>query len=1841
MDRTIKDALRLAQSPRNPIRFHHTMARRGYAFGGPSEQDEADTEAFLKEELKGSAPQYEPEAGLKTAKEAGLMAAGLIPGTGLAAAAGKFPTAEGGFEPSLKEDIQSGQYLSAGLKGLGAAGDVLQAVPVVGTAAGAALKAPLAVKLASAMAPAARLAREAKAVEEAAPVAREAEATLPTKSQSQAAMKAAWEAGTGDTSKYKNWQHQWNVEQGPQFKAQPAAATAAVEEALPPAEAPAYQRLVNPAGFYSRAHEAAMLELPPEPRTWQEMHSLLSKAPRVQAEELYWSGIHPETFSPGEKVSREQIAELIEKNFPKVAPEIRKAGAEVRPKYEGYTVPGGTDYEERILRNPYEDPRNLAGEDYVHPDIEAKYDPERLEINQERNRITDEINRARRDYQKNVFNPYVQSLRETYIQKLLGDTRVTTPEELAASLAARDAAEVEMDQANAAYSQVLNSDAPREALRGPRQAVMEANKKYEDLADNHAELYENSEAGIREDIGMMNPAHIANALGNYNEFYKVKVGLPEEEKSLEAAYAAQEERLKDLRNKMVSESKELAPYVPEYAKEQYTHSHWDNTNNPVVHTRNSTRMGPEGEKIWHQEEIQSDWAQEGREKGFKDPKSEEARTRLEKDRDAAEIDYRQATIAINKKYQEDARAASPEYYAAIDKAKQEFYSSPQRMSDINKFNQAEETARQFLTPEGDILEAQKNKDLKDINAAYTEKRQNIADAIRSLPKQGVIPSAPYTRDTEHWLELAAKDTLKEAIERGYDKIFITGGQEQAKRWANELRKAVDQVTWEGGAAGEKVVMAKPTGGGEAHRFVVQPTEGPGGKQIYKIVDSDIAEAKDQSLSSVIGGDLARRVIAEDSGNVPMKNYRMGSEGYTQTYERKAPSVYKKILRSLDPEAKVEAGALPKAGVQARDLRSVQDDLLLDDAGDDYADRWRSQLDEMYSYMSRNGMSFEQAARAIGADRALINKVQEAVANKPDVGGTYIQITPKMRAEYNRLKEKFGSVFPAYKQGGRVGYAVGGPSEQDEADQEEFLRGQLEGSAPQYEPEAGLKTAKEAALMAAGLIPGTGLAAAAGKFPTAEGGFEPSLKEDVKAGRYGSALLKGAGAAGDVLQAVPVVGTAAGAAMKAPLAAKLAMAMTPAARKAAKIAQKARAGNEVEESVSLAKKVLDKAPPAPEEKQFSTGPLQGPVKYPGKTPQEALTRVPYVSGEFLAGKSYFPIFADLTSAGKEFKGIDSSELQKAINTYGGPLYPLINENQIADLGWAVRGKGRGTSKVSKPADYAVVLGMSPETHKSNTTFGNALIGAMEAYGRDQRLSPENLAAINALVRNPGAQKELAKLKEFPGFESPEAAPFIDALSFEARKKLSETLGSAKAQELGAPNMTKLIRELTEPQYHGYNRHDALMLLELAKDREEGLIDLANAGLPPHPGYPYGFHGRVVGQFPPGVSGRGLFPDYFAKIDAENQVKKELAAAEGKTARIEPERAFEMALPIQTVSEELATQLPLEKMDIQSPRAARLAVNAANDAWQDSATAVNRGGLSTSEFARALRNSESSSTLSPYSAEELTKKIREGKFEGYKLKDGEVYFGLEPNKDYKAEYGFEHEDLGPNEKALVSVVNNEPGAKGIGGPAVMFKALEQGATVLDAYAVPSAAHPKGFLPQYYNKFGFEELGRIQFDPAYVTPQQFEDMKRVWRKDGWDESIGLPELVIMKWRGNDADRAGGLQRFIQSRSERTGQRSDIAAAAGAIEPAGRTARRPAGAAQGEPEVAVERGNQGRLPDGRPTSPADKLARTLSETFRMSEPQAKSWGLSHADMLATRKKLLGYDTGGIVGKALRITSG
>jgi hypothetical protein len=367
---------------------------------------------------------------------------------------------------------------------------------------------------------------------------------------------------------------------------------------------------------------------------------------------------------------------------------------------------------------------------------------------------------------------------------------------------------------------------------------------------------------------------------------------------------------------------------------------------------------------------------------------------------------------------------------------------------------------------------------------------------------------------------------------------------------------------------------------------------------------------------------------------------------------------------------------------------------------------------------------------------------------------------------------------------------------------------------------------------------------------------------------------------------------------------------------------------------------------------------------------------------------------------------------------------------------------------------------------------------------------------------------------------------------------------------------------------------------------------------------------------------LFHDWFAQQDPNKVTEK------GRAPNIR--RAFDLAMPTVTISQDVADRLPHRPQDIQSAKAAQLALNAFNDQWHDTDTKVTEGGLGAAQLSKALKSSDSSSTLSQYEPDEINAMKKDGKFTGYKLKDGEVYFGLKKGTNYADEYGFDHPELTDNETALTSVVNNEPGAKGIGGAPVVLKALQHGATALDAYAVPTDKHPDGFLPDFYSHFGFEELGRVPFDPKYVTPQQFNDMKHEWSKTGWDEKRhGLPSLAIMKWKGSNDDRQDAVRRFVQKSGEdhRNGNSvSDVGRPVGTVQQ---------GTGQDLGQAGVSglgdaSGNRGAIRADNAPRPSDRFTRTLSAVKGLSPDEIQHFGLNPADI--EQAKASGLANGGEV---------
>ncbi len=924
------------------------------------------------------------------------------------------------------------------------------------------------------------------AIEAAAPVVQHAAeqvvgAVAPqmTKSQSQEAMRQAWAAGQGNTDKYNTWNHQWNMEEGPKFRAAqpevPAVGPGTVVQKKPVGFQihDPYERVTNPAGFYSHGAEAAR-GLPQQKGTLEQMLAAL-KGYGVKPEEIRWSGVE-QAFTGRPHVTGEELAQHFEQRIPKVN-RIEKADVnefdhdlydqffeeeyqrlhdddfqndfnfamedhdlenmsererdrleetirdelseqysqmasenasqmvteyqrEHGPKWgsDEYNFPGGYDYREHVLNIPHTDTS------YFHPDVMNPLTQE--EYQKLKNAYTEASNERATAYhqEKNDIAAFHRENAEQYADNEIKELRE-------AGKQFSDPAEV-MELQGKYYDLQDQYGAARktweEAWRANDRNAPTLEAKAEDIQaqvraayDDYSTAKHNTEEAEYDRIvdqitgGALDPEVLARMLGKDKEFK----ALSQHERILatEAAELAARKELQAFEQQLKDESEQAWSDIPEYERQLYQHqTHWGDIENPILHNRFKTYTVTDpntGEqfKVLNKSEGQSDFAKEEFQKTF--------------------------TPEEEKNY----------------------------LDLINKTDK---------TPE-----------------------ENLRLAQLVGKNTGKYVEAPYVGSTDRWAELSAKDALAHAIENGYDRIFITGGKEQAKRWSGNMREAAEQVLWntaeDDGAAsvvdsmrepysaalyGKKYndltssetydlqqkmrriirgeepnifpddIYAVPTtikkvmfrmNNGDSARLSVKQIKTPNGGTKNIIVDSNKSAFPGQNLSAVAGQDLANQIMSEADGGIHLKDFMMGSSGYENVYDQAYPKAYKKIMKSLDPEAKVEAGTMPtkKNANNYVAQHEVEDEF--EKFTPEQKEAWGDQMRQILEYMSETSDPYRGFDTALQryASPELSRRLNQLKMDQRQ--GTWVHITPKMRDEYNRLKRKYGAVFPAYKRGGAV------------------------------------------------------------------------------------------------------------------------------------------------------------------------------------------------------------------------------------------------------------------------------------------------------------------------------------------------------------------------------------------------------------------------------------------------------------------------------------------------------------------------------------------------------------------------------------------------------------------------------------------------------------------------------------------------------------------------------------------------------------------------------------------------------------------------------------------------------
>jgi hypothetical protein len=161
------------------------------------------------------------------------------------------------------------------------------------------------------------------------------------------------------------------------------------------------------------------------------------------------------------------------------------------------------------------------------------------------------------------------------------------------------------------------------------------------------------------------------------------------------------------------------------ARPEFKTTHYGGDENILAHARVQDRTGPNGEKILHIEEIQSDWHQKGRKQGYKSPGDE-----------------RKATS----------------------------------VTDEGGYYEVKDQNGKFIA---NVMHSDMGKDIAPENALRIANERMSSNAVGRFANDERVPDAPFKKD---WQELVLKRLVDDAARNGYHKVVITPGAEQVRRY---------------------------------------------------------------------------------------------------------------------------------------------------------------------------------------------------------------------------------------------------------------------------------------------------------------------------------------------------------------------------------------------------------------------------------------------------------------------------------------------------------------------------------------------------------------------------------------------------------------------------------------------------------------------------------------------------------------------------------------------------------------------------------------------------------------------------------------------------------------------------------------------------------------------------------------------------------------------------------------------------------------------------------------------------------------------------------------------------
>ncbi|NBW07951.1 MAG: hypothetical protein EBR82_07985 [Caulobacteraceae bacterium] len=394
--------------------------------------------------------------------------------------------------------------------------------------------------------------------------------------------------------------------------------------------------------------------------------------------------------------------------------------------------------------------------------------------------------------------------------------------------------------------------------------------------ENYRELLLRLPGGTRDDV-RPSPEVVANY---QEEWDGLVVQVREARAKGQRAYETEvQDKMDELHARMVRETIEQNPRL---VRDPYTSSHWDEPN-VLAHVRFKERTDADGARVLAIEEVQSDWHQAGREKGYK---AGDAEQRLRDAEEAQREAYRAMDVASN---------AGRKYLAEV--------------GDID-FQDRQAAASHgavlgwLRLRKGDAQAAELAARVYEAMGAADRAAEETRGA-RAAATKGV-PDAPFKNNA--WAALALKRMVRWAAENGFDKIAWIPGQVAVERFG--IEKQIDSLElWKDRDGREKLY---------AYR---------GDRMVQEITITE-----QQPLEAVIGKELAEklrngqrnttadRAEGGEHRSLSGVDLKIGGDGMRAFYDRILPNIANDLGKKYGAkvgEAKIGMGAPSKADLDAR------------------------------------------------------------------------------------------------------------------------------------------------------------------------------------------------------------------------------------------------------------------------------------------------------------------------------------------------------------------------------------------------------------------------------------------------------------------------------------------------------------------------------------------------------------------------------------------------------------------------------------------------------------------------------------------------------------------------------------------------------------------------------------------------------------------------------------------------------------------------------------------------------------------------------------------------------------